>query len=108
MAFVILHPQKADKWAERHAAFEQDLKAHARKRLPGFACPEWVSVVQELPVSIPLLARLLGACGSCGGSRVRTENVHGEDPEGRAAQAGRQIIDGERIHCYSGLLTRQG
>ncbi|RDX46893.1 AMP-dependent synthetase and ligase [Lentinus brumalis] len=49
MAFVILHPQRAAKWAGRHGAFEQDLKAHARKRLPGFACPEWVSVVQELP-----------------------------------------------------------
>lgn len=50
MAFVLLHPQKADKWARRHAEFEKDLKAHARKRLPGFACPEWVSIVQELPV----------------------------------------------------------
>ncbi|RPD66601.1 AMP-dependent synthetase and ligase [Lentinus tigrinus ALCF2SS1-6] len=49
MAFVILHPQKAEKWAGRLAEFEKDLKAHARKRLPGFACPEWVSVVQELP-----------------------------------------------------------
>ncbi|KAI0807675.1 acetyl-CoA synthetase-like protein [Fomes fomentarius] len=49
MAFVLLHPQKADKWARRHAEFEKDLKAHARQRLPGFACPEWVSVVQELP-----------------------------------------------------------
>ncbi|KAI0823561.1 acetyl-CoA synthetase-like protein [Trametes gibbosa] len=49
MAFVILHPQKAAKWAERHAEFEQDLKRHARNRLPGFACPEWVSVVEELP-----------------------------------------------------------
>ena len=51
MAFVILHPQKAEKWAGRHGEFEKDLKAHARKRLPGFACPEWVSVVKELPVS---------------------------------------------------------
>lgn len=50
MAFVLLHPQKADKWARRHAEFEKDLKAHARKRLPGFACPEWVCIVQELPV----------------------------------------------------------
>ncbi|KAI1783993.1 AMP-dependent synthetase and ligase [Ganoderma leucocontextum] len=49
MAFVILHPQKGDKWAGRHAEFEKDLKAHARKRLPGFACPEWVAVVPELP-----------------------------------------------------------
>ncbi|OJT03517.1 hypothetical protein TRAPUB_5796 [Trametes pubescens] len=49
MAFVILHPQKAAKWKGRHAEFEQDLKKHARSRLPGFACPEWVSVVDELP-----------------------------------------------------------
>ncbi|KAI0748366.1 AMP-dependent synthetase and ligase [Daedaleopsis nitida] len=49
MAFVLLHPQKAEQWAGRHAEFEKDLKAHARKRLPGFACPEWVSVVPELP-----------------------------------------------------------
>lgn len=52
MAFVILHPQKAAKWKSRHAEFEQDLKKHARSRLPGFACPEWVSVVDELPVSV--------------------------------------------------------
>ncbi|EJF66260.1 AMP-dependent synthetase and ligase [Dichomitus squalens LYAD-421 SS1] len=49
MAFVILHPQKAEKWAGRHSEFEKDLKEHARKRLPGFACPEWVSIVPELP-----------------------------------------------------------
>ncbi|KAI0672753.1 acetyl-CoA synthetase-like protein [Trametes maxima] len=49
MAFVILHPQKAEKWTGRYAEFEQDLKKHARVRLPGFACPEWVSVVKELP-----------------------------------------------------------
>ncbi|PIL24412.1 transporter [Ganoderma sinense ZZ0214-1] len=49
MAFVILHPQKADKWAGKHAEFEKDLKTHARKKLPGFACPEWVAVVPELP-----------------------------------------------------------
>ncbi|KAF8640479.1 hypothetical protein AX17_000142 [Amanita inopinata Kibby_2008] len=49
MAFVILHPQHAAHWAGRHREFEQELKKHARERLPGFACPEWVSVVPELP-----------------------------------------------------------
>ncbi|KAH9846084.1 acetyl-CoA synthetase-like protein [Lenzites betulinus] len=49
MAFVILHPQKAARWTGRHAEFEENLKKHARSRLPGFACPEWVSVVDELP-----------------------------------------------------------
>jgi len=49
MAFVILHPQRAAKWSGRHDDFEKDLKKHARARLPGFACPEWVKVVDELP-----------------------------------------------------------
>ncbi|KAF4572776.1 hypothetical protein EYR36_007286 [Pleurotus pulmonarius] len=49
MAFVILHPQHAEKWAGRHAEFERDLKEHAKQRLPGFACPEWVEVVPDLP-----------------------------------------------------------
>ncbi|OBZ65771.1 Acetate/butyrate--CoA ligase AAE7, peroxisomal [Grifola frondosa] len=49
MAFVILHPSHEKKWAGRHAEFADDLKKHARARLPGFACPEWVSVVDELP-----------------------------------------------------------
>lgn len=55
MAFVILHPQHAEKWAGRHADFGRDLKEHAKKRLPGFACPEWVEVVPELPVRLHIL-----------------------------------------------------
>ena len=51
MAFVILHPQRASKWHGKHNTFEEDLKKHARTRLPGFACPEWVAVVEDLPVS---------------------------------------------------------
>lgn len=50
MAFVILRAEAAQRWAERHAEFETDLKKHARSRLPGFACPEWVQVVEDLPV----------------------------------------------------------
>jgi len=49
MAFVTLHPQNAPDWKGRHREFETDLKAHAKERLPGFACPEWVTVVPELP-----------------------------------------------------------
>jgi acyl-CoA synthetase (AMP-forming)/AMP-acid ligase II len=49
MAFVILHPQHASKWTGRHEEFTKDLILHARKRLPGFACPEWVQIVPELP-----------------------------------------------------------
>ncbi|KAF8213267.1 AMP-dependent synthetase and ligase [Mycena galopus ATCC 62051] len=48
-AFVILKPKSIAKWKGRHGAFENDLKAHAKARLPGFACPEWVQVVDELP-----------------------------------------------------------
>lgn len=54
MAFVTLHPSKADKWENRHEEFGIDLKAHARKRLPGFATPEWVTVVPDLPVGTNL------------------------------------------------------
>ena len=50
MAFVTLHPSESQKWENRHEEFEIDLKAHARKRLPGFATPEWVAVVSDLPV----------------------------------------------------------
>lgn len=49
MAFVVLHPQHASKWAGHHHDFATDLKEHAKGRLPGFACPEWVEVVPELP-----------------------------------------------------------
>ena len=51
MAFVTLHPSKAAKWENKHREFEVDLKAHARKKLPGFATPEWVAIVPDLPVS---------------------------------------------------------
>ncbi|PPQ67361.1 hypothetical protein CVT24_011544 [Panaeolus cyanescens] len=49
MAFVVLHPQHAASWHGRHQTFASELKAHAKTRLPGFACPEWVEVVPELP-----------------------------------------------------------
>lgn len=49
MAFVVLRPAAVDKWAGRAGAFGDALKRHARARLPGFACPEWVEVVAELP-----------------------------------------------------------
>jgi acyl-CoA synthetase (AMP-forming)/AMP-acid ligase II len=50
MAFVILHAEPAKRWAGKHVEFSLELKAHARERLPGFAVPEWVAVVEELPV----------------------------------------------------------
>jgi len=52
MAFVVLHPQHESRWKNRHADFEASLKDHAKSRLPGFACPEWVEIVPELPVSL--------------------------------------------------------
>ena len=51
MAFVVIHPQLVSSWKGRHNDFAKELKAHAKERLPGFACPEWVEIVQELPVS---------------------------------------------------------
>lgn len=51
MAFAILTPSAEKEYAGRHKDFEADLKKFARTRLPGFACPEWVRVVDELPVS---------------------------------------------------------
>lgn len=65
MAFVILHPQHASKWTGRHEEFAKDLISHARKTLPGFACPEWVQIVPELPVSM---------CSFIHGSQ-RVENI---------------------------------
>ena len=57
MAFVTLHPSKASKWENKD--FEADLKLHARKKLPGFATPEWVAIVPQLPVSAnPIKAHL--------------------------------------------------
>ena len=49
MAFVILTKSGASKWKGKDDEFTQDLVAFARKRLPGFACPEWVRIVEELP-----------------------------------------------------------
>ena len=55
MAFVVLHPQLVSSWKGRHDDFANELKAHAKERLPGFACPEWVEIVQELPVSFIII-----------------------------------------------------
>jgi AMP-binding enzyme C-terminal domain len=52
MAFVILHKHHVKTWEGIHDKFTQELKQHARARLPGFACPEWVQIVEDLPVSI--------------------------------------------------------
>jgi len=51
MAFVILHKHHIETWEGMHDKFTQELKRHAKARLPGFACPEWVQIVEDLPVS---------------------------------------------------------
>ncbi|KAG1826116.1 uncharacterized protein BJ212DRAFT_1295378 [Suillus subaureus] len=51
MAFVVLRPEHAAKWKDNHGGFATELIRHARTLLPGFACPEWVQMVDELPVS---------------------------------------------------------
>lgn len=50
MAFVILTSPAEKDYAGRHKEFETELKKFARTKLPGFAAPEWVRVVDELPV----------------------------------------------------------
>ncbi|KAG1757416.1 hypothetical protein EDB19DRAFT_1900942 [Suillus lakei] len=49
MAFVLLRPEHASKWKDSHDGFATELIRHARALLPGFACPEWVQIVDELP-----------------------------------------------------------
>ncbi|KAG1755131.1 uncharacterized protein EDB91DRAFT_274649 [Suillus paluster] len=49
MAFVILRPEHSSTWKDNHDDFAAELVSHARARLPGFACPEWVHIVDELP-----------------------------------------------------------
>jgi hypothetical protein len=51
MAFVVLHSHHTLTWKGRHDEFSKQLKEFAKTRLPGFACPEWVEIVPELPVS---------------------------------------------------------
>ncbi|KAJ7783570.1 hypothetical protein DFH07DRAFT_788263 [Mycena maculata] len=48
-AFIILKVDSRTKWKGRHDAFGEELKAYSKTRLPGFACPEWVQVVEQLP-----------------------------------------------------------
>ena len=86
MAFVALHPDKALKWENKHKEFEVDLKAHARKRLPGFATPEWVAVVSDLPVGRGR-SKVLNQV-----TDFLPENLYRKDSESRIAQKGGQIV----------------
>jgi len=49
MAFVVLTMDAASKYKHETTDFVQSLIRYAKERLPGFARPEWVEVVQELP-----------------------------------------------------------
>ena len=83
MAFVTLHPSKASQWENKHEEFQVDLKAHARKRLPGFATPEWVAIVPELPVSEKFVWAVLSLV-----TFSPSENLYREDSESGIAQEG--------------------
>jgi hypothetical protein len=76
MAFVLLRPQACSKWKGKDAEIEIELKKFSRPKLPGFARPEWVQVVDELPVD--LLAILLLYC-SAYVEYVEIENIHGQN-----------------------------
>ena len=100
MAFVVLHPGHVSKWKGRHAEFERDLKGHAKNRLPGFACPEWVQVVPELPVSFCLHRSSFGAV-----LKRRSENVDGKDTEnGIAEECGKALDLLVRCQCVIDIL----
>lgn len=49
MAFVVLHLEALKNYGHDLVEFERSLIAHAKERLPGFARPEWIKVVDELP-----------------------------------------------------------
>ncbi|KAG7450358.1 acetyl-CoA synthetase-like protein [Guyanagaster necrorhizus] len=49
MAFVTIHPEHVSRWSGRLDEFVKNLMEHAKTRLSGFARPEWVEVVPELP-----------------------------------------------------------
>ena len=80
MAFVVLHPDHVLKWRGRHLEFEKDLKAHAKERLPGFACPEWVEIVVELPVSLSITSNGLVML------KKYIENIHRQNTQDRIAK----------------------
>ena len=83
MAYVILHTESTRRWVGKHAEFSSVLKAHARQRLPGFATPEWVVIVKELPVCPLRYARPHGVF-----KRPSIENVNRKDYEDDFAQTG--------------------
>ena len=71
MAFVILRPESVNTWNGREQSFSDELKKYVRGTLPGFAIPEWVHVVDDLPVSLNHVLYIINT--ECD---LVTENVH--------------------------------
>lgn len=96
MAFVILKTECKQKWNGKDDAFAVELKKHAKQKLPGFACPEWVKIVDGLPVSanypndvtLGLFTR-----------RGVAENIYRKDTEGPAAQDRCETLNGLPLFC---------
>ncbi len=49
MAYIILREKSAPSWKGKEKEFERALIDFTKGRLPGFARPEWVEVVEQLP-----------------------------------------------------------
>lgn len=93
MAYVILYAESARRWAGKHDEFSSALRAYARGRLPGFATPEWVVVVKELPVR-PIIYACHCVCCRAETAHSNSENVNRKDNEDGLAQTGcfRKVI----------------
>ena len=102
MAFITLRPQYTRLWEGRHHEFEKDLKQHARARLPGFACPEWVTVVQDLPVSSYFMIQVTPVYPT-------SENFHWEDRKDRTSQGCSQVVKlglESTVHLLLDILSK--
>jgi hypothetical protein len=85
MAYVILHPESARRWDGKHAEFSSALRTYARERLPGFATPEWIVVVEELPVC-PFITHIHWVVPK---EVIASENIDWKDHEDDLAQTSR-------------------
>jgi hypothetical protein len=88
-AFVILHPDRVPKWAGRHDVFAEELKNHVRKTLPGFARPEWVAVVNELPVSVFFIREKISPMHRAWAENIDRKDIEGEPSHHRGEIVGR-------------------
>jgi len=49
-AFIVFNREGQREWADSPKEFEAHLKASLKGKLPGFAIPEWIYIVKDLPV----------------------------------------------------------